>query len=257
MCHRVHVSVTRRCNGLKRNNVKTKGFYIWHGGALSRFILFGGMLGAPVLPHVPLLSEASAAHVARVRLLPGVYLDVVVQGLRPGEGLLAVMALVSAIAAVYQSVLVKDGAGEEGLVADVALKRPLPRMLLPDVIRQIRLYRETLIAVLAGVGLDAHVESLVGPHVTGLGVTLATDVTDVRPQSIVPPFVGIQRVGRGQQAATNVAGELGALISPVILYILALVEHAPAEFADELRVARLGCSGRAVVPVLLVLVQQR
>lgn len=136
--------------------------------------------------------------------------------------------------------LVKHGAGEESLVADVALERSLPRMLLPNVIRQVRLYRETLVAIFAGVGLDAHMESLVSPHVTGLCVTLTANVTDVRPQSIVPPFVRIQRVRRRQQAATNVAGELGTLISPVILYILAFIEYAAAKFADELRVARLG-----------------
>lgn len=198
------------------------------------------MLGTSVFPHVTLLSEASAAYVARVRLLPGVYLDVVVQGLRSGEGLLAVMTLVSAIATVYQSVLVKHGPGQEGLVAHVALERPLPRMLLPNVIRQVRLYRETLIAIFASVGLDAHVESLVSPHVTGLRVTLAANVADVRPQSVVPPFVRIQRVRRGQQAAANVAGKLRTLISPVILYVLTFVEHAAAELADELRVARLG-----------------
>jgi len=166
------------------------------------------------------------------------------------------VTLVSTIAAVYQSVLIEYGAGEEGLVAHVALERSLPRVLLSSVIRQIRLDRETLIAVLAGVRLDAHVKSLVSPHMTRLSVTLAADVANVRPQSVVPSFVSIERVRSGQQIAANIAGKLGALISSVVSHVLARVEHISAKLADELCIARLGWSDRVIVSLLLMLVQQ-
>lgn len=232
-------------------SVRRKRTGLWCASCSLRAVL-----GALVLPHVSLLPEASAAHVARVRLFTGVYLDVIVQCLRAGECFLTVVAFVSAVAAVYQSVLVENGPGQEGFVADVAFERSLPRVLLPRVIRQVGLDRETLVAILASVGLDAHVKSLVSPHVAGLGVTLAADVTDVRPQPVVSPLVSVEGIGRGQQTAANVAGELGALVSPVVLHLLAVVEYVPAKLAEKLGVTGLGQSGRAVVPLLLVLVQQ-
>lgn len=209
-----------------------------------------------MLPHVSLLTEASSAYVARVWFLPGVYLDVIVQSFCPSKGLLAVVALVSTIASMYQSVLIEDGASEESLVADIALERPLPRVLLPRVIREVRLDRETLIAVLAGVWFHAHVESLVGPHMTRLGITLAANIANVRSQPIVPPLVRVERVCRGQQAAADVAGEFRTLLSSVIPYSFTVVEYVAAELAYVLCVARLGQSGRVAVPFSLVLIQQ-
>lgn len=108
------------------------------------------------------------------------------------------MTFVSAIATMYQSMLIKYRTGQEGLVAHVAFERSLLRVLLPDVIRQIRLYRETLIAVITNVRFYAHVESPVSPHVAGLSVTFSTDVANVRSQSVVPSLVSVQRVCGGQ-----------------------------------------------------------
>lgn len=215
------------------------------------------VLSASMFSHVSFLPETPSAHVARVRLLASVYLDMIVQSLRPGEGLLAVVALVSTIAPMYQPVLIEDGAGEESLVAYVAFERPLSRMLLPGVIRQVWLYREPLVAVLAGVRLDAHVKALVGPHVARLSVALSADITDVRPQPVVPSLVSVEGVRGRQQTAANVAVEFGALIAPVISHLLAAVEHAPAQLAEELGVPRFGQAERTPVSLLLVLVQQR
>jgi len=156
------------------------------------------MLGTSVLPHVSFLPKASAAYIACVRFLPGMYLDVIIQSFCSGECLLAVVTLVSTITSMYQPVLIENRSSQESLVAHVALEWPLSCVLLPRVICEVRLNGETLIAVLARVRFYTHVESLVGPHMARLSVTFATDIANVWPQSVVPSLVCIEGVRRGQ-----------------------------------------------------------
>lgn len=147
-----------------------------------------------MFPHVAFLSEASSTDVAGVWFFSGMNFDMIVESFGSSEGFFAKMTLVSSIAAMDQSVLIENGAREECFVADVAFERSFSRVFFSRVIGQIGFYREPLVAILTSIGLNAHVESFVSPHVARLRVTFAANVADVGTQTAVTSFVCVKRI---------------------------------------------------------------